>query len=133
MAKWYRNDNFQFLALISMESFRIFTAFYEALFSIKTCFYETTNIFYLDYQKYFHKTARTCILNFNKNQGYMILETFCSYTYFSSSLQTKPFAWKRNCEISLKLHMLYHWPRPFSETFIKFYKAHERDLSLTFS
>ena len=69
MAKWYRNYNFQFLALTSMESFRIFTDFHEALFSIKTCFYETTNIFYLDYQKHFHKTARTCILKFNKNQG----------------------------------------------------------------
>ena len=32
-----------------------FSAFFVALFSIRTCFYETTNVFYLEYQTYFQK------------------------------------------------------------------------------
>ena len=42
---WYKSGNCQFLALISMERFRMFTHFYAALFLIKACFYETSNVF----------------------------------------------------------------------------------------
>ena len=44
---WYKNENCQFATLISMKSFRMFTHFCAALFSIKTCFYETSSVFYL--------------------------------------------------------------------------------------
>ena len=37
------------IANFSMGRFRMFKYFYPALFSIKTCFYETKNVFYLEY------------------------------------------------------------------------------------
>ena len=40
-------NNQQIVALISMKRFHIFTHFYTTLFSIKTCFYETSNVFLL--------------------------------------------------------------------------------------
>ena len=46
---WYKNDNCQFVFLISMKCSSMFTHFLEASFSIKTYFYETSNGFYLEY------------------------------------------------------------------------------------
>ena len=37
-----RKDNCQFTALISTKRFRMFPHFYAAIFTIKTCFYETS-------------------------------------------------------------------------------------------
>ena len=42
-----RGINSRSVALISMKRFRMFMHFYAASFSIKACFYETSNIFYL--------------------------------------------------------------------------------------
>ena len=41
--------------------------FYVAPFSIKTCFYENSNVFYLKYETYFHKIVK-CSTKFNKNK-----------------------------------------------------------------
>ena len=54
----YKSCDSQFVALFSVIRFYMFMQFYAVSFSIKTWFYETTNIFYLEYQTYFHKTVR---------------------------------------------------------------------------
>ena len=46
-ANWYKNDNSQFIALISMRRFRMFTHIYAASFTMKTCFNESSNVYYL--------------------------------------------------------------------------------------
>ena len=104
---WYKNNNRQLVVLISMERFRMFmlTHFYEASFSIKTCFYATDNIFYLRKWMYFQKTIR-CLRKFKKGKGQVTLGTFCNFAYFSSCLLAKTLAWKRDCAISPKLQML---------------------------
>ena len=60
--KWWslqKNDNSQFVALISMKPFRFFTHFYSASLSINTCFYETNSISYLENLMYFHEIVRS--------------------------------------------------------------------------
>lgn len=42
-----KNNNFQFVDLISIKRFHMFLRFSVASFSIKMCFYKTGNIFYL--------------------------------------------------------------------------------------
>ena len=49
MVTLYKNDNYQFVVLISMPRYRMFTCFYAASFSVKTCFYEASNVFYREY------------------------------------------------------------------------------------
>ena len=44
--KLVKNSNCQFVVLTVMKRFRMFTHFHTALLSIKTCFYETSNVFY---------------------------------------------------------------------------------------
>ena len=112
--------------------YEMFLHIYADSFSIKTCLYETDNVHYPENQTYFHKTI-SCFSKFNKNKGQINLDTSGYFAYFSSYLQTKTFAWKRDCRISLKLQMLQRWPRPFQKTLIKFYKVHEKELSLTLS
>ena len=41
-----------------MGRFCMFPHFYGASFLIKTCFYETSNVFYLKYYPHFNKTIR---------------------------------------------------------------------------
>ena len=57
---------------------------------MKTCFYETSNVFYLE--TYFHKTA-SCFQKFNENKVKVSLDSFDKFAYFSSYLQTKK-RWK---------------------------------------
>ena len=45
----YNNEGTQFKGSISTESFCMFMHFYSASFSMKTCFYETSNVFYLEH------------------------------------------------------------------------------------
>ena len=52
---WYKNINCQSVALISMKCFRLFTFFQAVSFSIKMCFYETSDIFYFECHTYFQK------------------------------------------------------------------------------
>ena len=52
---WYKNINCQFVALISMKCFRLFTFSQAVSFSIKMCFYETSDIFYFECHTYFQK------------------------------------------------------------------------------
>ena len=48
-------DGFQFVFFISMERFCMLMHFYAASFSIKTCFYETTNVFISSTRRIFTK------------------------------------------------------------------------------
>ena len=74
-AKLVKKGNCQIVALIGIKRFCMFTHFHAVSFSIKTCFYETSNIFYLEYCTYFRKTV-SYFWKFNKNQEKVILDFF---------------------------------------------------------
>ena len=46
---WYQSNNVLFVVLTSLEPFHMFTQFYVVSFSIKRCFYETSNVSCLEY------------------------------------------------------------------------------------
>ena len=84
---WCKNVNCHFIALIIMKRSLKFTNFYVASFSIRTCFYETSSVFYLKHKTYFHKTI-SFFWKFSKYKGYVTLNTFGNFAYFSIYLQS---------------------------------------------
>ena len=87
--RWYKNDNSKFAAFICMKCFGMFPHFYAASFSIKSCFYENSNVISRHSTRLiFKKLLAVCI-----NKGYVTLEhlenIFRNFTYSSSYLQTK--------------------------------------------
>ena len=107
---WCKNVNCHFIALIIMKRFLKFMYLYVASFSIRTCFYETSSVFYLKYKKYFHKTISFSESSIKiKVRLHWILVVILLTSAFICNLQ-----------------MLQRWTKPFCQSLIKFCKVHKR-------
>ena len=92
---WYRSGNCQFLALIGMELFRMFTHFYAALFLIKRVFMKLA--------KFFITGTRCISTKLLGASGSLIKIQVRSHGTFFVILHTSAvickhiFLWKQNC------------------------------------
>ena len=100
---WHFCKDFTYyiICAITLERFHVVTDSCTALFSGKTCFYET-NIFYVKNWKDLRKNI-ICFRKCMQSKGNVSIETFQNFAYVSSYLQTKTFARKRECAKPSKL------------------------------
>ena len=114
------------------------THFYAAPFSKKCAFIKLVMFFFFCLEHYFqtiffistyfHKTI-SYFWKFNKSKDQVILDTFLNFAYYSSYLKTKTCLEKRLYNI-FKTTDAIMWANTILESHLKFYKNHEKELSL---
>ena len=97
-----KTKNCWFVVLSRIKHFRLH--FYVASLSIKTCFYETSNVFTSSIDV-FSKLLDISESLIKIKGNDLHLNTFHNFPYFRSYLQTT-CAWKRDCTVPSPLQML---------------------------
>ena len=90
-----------------MKRFHIVTHSYTASFSVKTHLMKLTTSFISRIKQIYAKKVN-CYWKCIQNKGDVRLDTFRTFAYVSSCLQTKIFARKRDYAVSSKLQIPRH-------------------------